>query len=263
MVSREVLESIRRLIDGERLGAVATVVAGPDVGAKAVLDTEAGWIAGSLPAEVAGDVAADAGELMGFEQNRTLQYGEREVFIETVAPPPHLLIFGAVHIAQPLTTFAVHLGFRVTVCDARPAFITPERFPDADEVVVGWPGEVLDRLTIDRRTFVVLLVHDARYEDPVFRVLHHQPVRYIGAMGSRRTHRLRRERLAGQGWTDEELDRIHGPVGLDIGAETPEEMAIAILAEMIQVRYGSGTGLSLKGTEGRIHAQRTDDPGDV
>ncbi len=258
-----VLEAIADLAKRERLGAVATVVDGPDTGAKAALDFETGYVAGALPEAIAADVLADARELMDREQNRTLAYGDREVFVETVAPDPNLLVFGAVHIAQPLATMAKLLGFSVTICDARPAFTSRERFPDADEVLVGWPGDVMDRLTIDRRTYVVILSHDARFEDPVFPVLKERPVRYIGAMGSRRTHRMRSERLAGEGWSDDEIARIHGPVGLDIGAEQPAEVAVSILAEMIQVRYGSGTGLSLKGREGRIHRQRTEDTGDV
>ncbi len=260
---REVLAAVADLAKRERLAAVVTVIAGPDAGEKAALDFETGYVAGSLPAEIADDVREDAVALMDTEQNRTLGYGDREVFIETVAPGPRLLIFGAVHIAEPLTTMARALGYSVTIVDARAAFTTTERFPDADDVLLGWPEQVLDRLTIDRRTYVVILVHDARYEDPIFPVLRERPVRYIGAMGSRRTHRARRERLMGQGWTEDEVGRIHGPVGLDIGAETPAEVAVSILAEMTQVRYGSGTGLSLTGREGRIHLQRTEDGGDV
>ncbi len=259
----DVLDAVADLAKRERLGAVATVVAGPGTGAKAAIDFESGYVAGALPADVAGDVLADARELMDREQNRTLAYGDREVFVETVAPDPHLLVFGAVHIAQPLAAMAKLLGFTVTICDARPAFTTHERFPEADDVVVGWPGEVMDRLTIDRRTYVVILSHDARFEDPVFPVLKERPVRYIGAMGSRRTHAKRSKRLAVSGWSDAEIARIHGPVGLDIGAEQPAEVAVSILAEMIQVRYGVGSGLSLRGREGRIHLQRTEDTGDV
>ncbi len=260
---KDVHAAVADLAKRERLGAVVTVVEGPDTGAKAAIDFEAGYVAGELPADIAPDVLADARQLMEREQHRTLGYGDREVFVETVAPDPHLLIFGAVHIAQPLAAVAKMLGFTVTVCDARPAFTTRERFPEADAVVVGWPGAVMDELTIDRRTYVVILSHDARFEDPVFPVLKERPVRYIGAMGSRRTHRKRSERLAAEGWSESEIARIHGPVGLDIGAEQPAEVAVSILAEMIQVRYGSGTGLSLTGREGRIHLQRTDDEGDV
>ncbi|NNC93226.1 MAG: xanthine dehydrogenase, partial [Acidimicrobiia bacterium] len=132
-----VVASLNRLVAEEKLGALATLVEGPEIGAKAVIEHDAGFVAGELPAEIAGDVLADARALMDEEQNRTLQYGERSVFIETVAPPPHLVVFGAVHIAQPLSTMAKQLGFHITISDARGAFTTPERFPDADRVLVG------------------------------------------------------------------------------------------------------------------------------
>ncbi len=250
------------MVTEERLGAVATVVEGSGVGAKAVIDFDAGYIAGELPADVAADVLADAKALMEHEQNRTLAYGDTEVFIETVAPRPHLVVFGAVHVAQPLSTMARQLGFHVTISDARPVFTTSDRFPDADRVLVGWPDELKDEITLDRRTYVVLLSHDARFEDPVLPWVLDSPVKYVGAMGSRRTSAKRVEKLTALGYSQEQIARIHGPVGLDIGAEQPAETAISILAEMIQVRYGSGTGESLKGMTRRIHAQRTEDEGD-
>ena len=257
------IEAVRRLVDQERLGAVATVVVGPDLGATAVIDAELGMVAGTFPGQILGDVLADARRLMAGEQNRTLVYGDREVFIETVAPPPRLVIFGAVHIAQPLSRIATELGFKVIVSDARPAFTTPERFPDAEQVLVGWPDEVKGRIDIDGRTYVVILSHDARFEDPLLPWVLDGPARYIGAMGSRRTHAKRVEKLMAMGYDTEAVARIHGPIGLDIGAEQPAEVAVSILAEMIQVRYGSGTGTSLRGRPGRIHQQRSDDPGDT
>lgn len=250
------IEAVKQLIAQERLGSVATVVAGDGIGAKAVIDFEDGVIAGALPGDVATDVVADAAELMSREQNRTLSYGDRSVFIETIAPQPLMLIFGAGHNAQPLSTMAGQLGFRVVVADARPMWATDDRFPDADRVIVDWPEAVFEKIVPDRRTYVVLLSHDARFEDPVFNAVHGKPVRYLGAIGSRRTHAARRERLAAEGWSEEELDRIYGPIGLDIGSETPAEMAISILAEIIQARYGKGTGISLRGQEGRVHKQR-------
>lgn len=256
------IEALQALIAEEQLGALATMVEGPEIGAKAVIDYDAGVVAGELPTDIADDVLADARVLMDQEQNRTLEYGERAVFIETVAPPPHLVVFGAVHIAQPLSTMAKLLGFHVTISDARGAFTTPERFPDADLVLVGWPDDLKDDIALDRRTYVVLLSHDARFEDPVLPWVLESPVRYIGAMGSRKTSAKRVERLLGQGYSDVQVARIHGPVGLDIGAETPAETAVSILAEIIQVRYGSGTGQSLVGITSRIHSQRTEDSGD-
>ncbi len=253
------LNAIRSLVADERLGATATVVAGPGLGTSAVIDAEQGLIAGELPEALVADVVADAAELMDHEQSRTLVYGDREVFIETLAPPPVLLLFGAGHVSQPLAVMGRQLGFRVIVADARPLWATEERFPDVDELIVAWPEKVLERIELDRRTYVALLNHDPRFEDPVFPSVKDAPVRYIGAMGSRRTHRARIERLLAAGWTEAETSRIHGPIGLDIGAETPEEMAVSILGEIVQVRYGHGSGISLRGSEGRIHAQRGDD----
>lgn len=254
-------DAILTQIHEERLGAVLTALSGPNIGQKAVLDYDDGVKAGTLV--VASSVLHDAQELMARERNATLIYDQDEVFVEILAPPPHLLIFGAVHTAQALTALASLLGYRVVVSDARAAFTTEERFPQAAEILVGWPDELADRLTIDRRTYVVLLSHDARFEDPVLPMVLASPAKYVGAMGSRRTHAKRIARLEEAGYSPEQIARIHGPIGLDIGAETPEETAVSILAEMIQVRYGVGTGASLIGREGRIHLQRTGDEGDV
>lgn len=256
-----VLGAVRKLVEAEQLGAVCTIVSGPDIGSKAVVDADAGYVAGALPADIADAVQADAVSLMGHEQNRTLGYGDHEVYIETVAPQPLLLVFGAGHISQPLYRMAQEIGFKVVVSDARETWATTTRFPDVDELIVGWPDEVFARYQPDRRTYVVLLSHDARFEDPVMPVVRATPVRYIGAMGSRRTHRDRVVRLHKMGWSDDEVARIHGPVGLELGAETPAEMAVSIVGEMIQVRYGHGSGLSLHGRDGRIHVQRGDEDG--
>jgi xanthine dehydrogenase accessory factor len=212
-----------------------------------------------LDPSIRDQVAEDALTLMRSEQHRTLEYGDTTVFIETLAPPQDLIIFGAVHIGQSLALFGSQMGYRVTVVDARSAFATQERFPTADRVLAGWPRELLDQLTFDSRTWVVVLAHDQRHEDPVLDAALKSDVRYVGAMGSRRTHDLRVERLADRGFTIQEISRIHGPIGLDIGAETPQEVAISILAEMTMVRYGSGSGTPLHGRTGRVHLQRPED----
>lgn len=252
-------EAIQAILDAEQFGSVATVVDGPSVGSKAVIDGSGTVVAGSLPEEIADDVLSDAVTLMGHEQHRALEYGEHSVFIETLAPPPDLLVFGAVHIGQALASFGAQMGFRVTVVDSRAPFVTEERFPTAHRLLVGWPRDLMDQLTFDRRTWVVVLSHDPRHETPPLEAALKSDTRYIGAMGSRRTHGLRVERLRELGFGDEDIERIHSPVGLDIGAETPQEVAVSILAEMTMVRYGAGSGVSLKGTDGRVHKQRQDD----
>lgn len=253
-----ILDAVARMIDQEQLGALATVVDGPDRGARALIGGDGRLVAGGLPDEITPAVTGDAVTLMSNEQSRTLSYGERDVFIETLAPPPRLIVWGADEVAVTLTAVAGMVGFRSIVCDPRPAFAAADRFPGADEVLVGWPGDLEHRLECDGRTFVVVLTHDERVEGPLLPLLLASPARYIGALGSRRTHRKRCERLAAAGWSAPDVARIHGPVGLDIGAETAAEVAVSILAEMIAARYGSGTGESLVGIEGRIHAQRGD-----
>lgn len=251
-------QAIQQLLDNEQFGSVVTFVDGPNIGVKAVIDADGTVVAGSIPGAVEADVISDAMTLMSHEQNRTLEYGEESAFFETLAPPPDLIIFGAVHIGQALASFGAQMGYRVTVVDSRAPFVTEERFPTAYRLLTGWPRDLMDQLTFDQRTWVVVLSHDPRHETPPLEAALKTDTRYIGAMGSRRTHDLRVERLRGLGFGDEDMARIHSPVGLDIGAETPQEVAVSILAEMTLVRYGAGTGISLRGTEGRVHKQRGD-----
>jgi xanthine dehydrogenase accessory factor len=237
VVTSPVLDATRNLIEKDVFGVVATVITGPDAGAKAVLDADGQLIAGSVPDRLDSPVHADATELMARETSTTLAYGEDEVFYEVVAPRPRLFVFGAVHIAQELIQHAGMLGFHTVVADPRPAFVTEDRFPDADERRVGWPGDVVGREELDARTFVVVLTHDRRFEDPLWPLVLPTEVRYIGAMGSSKTTAGRRQRLLEAGFSEEQVDRIHGPIGLDVGARAAGEVAIAILGEMISVRY--------------------------
>jgi xanthine dehydrogenase accessory factor len=247
-----VLAACAAALENETLCARVAVVAGPEIGASALVAHDGSVTAGSLPGMVAEDVIADAVSIMERESNTTLSYGDHEVFFETLAPRPQLLVFGAVHIAQSLSVLARHLGYHVTVSDARPAFTTPERFPGADRLLVGWPDQIAHQLTFDLRTFVVVLSHDARFEDPLWPLIRGRQVRYLGAMGSTRTAAARRQRLLASGWTEEEVGRIHGPIGIDIGAETPGEVAVAILAEMTRDRYSSDRPLETRGESRRI-----------
>ncbi|MFQ6392562.1 XdhC family protein [Nocardia sp. KC 131] len=185
--------------------------------------------------------------------------GTAFVFVHT--PPPLMLICGAVDFARALSVQGAQLGYRVVVCDARPIFATPQRFPAADEVVVQWPHRYLQRLAeggrIDGRTVVCVLSHDPKFDDAVLdAVLRLPSVGYVGAMGSRRTHELRLQRLRERGWGAADLRRLRGPIGLDLGARTPEETAVAIAAQILADRYGR-TAAPLADTTGPIHAERT------
>ncbi len=258
-----VLDDVAGVIAAEEFGAVVTVIEGDGIGSRALMHPDGSVRSGALPEVILDDVAVDVVELLAHEQSKAVAYESHEVFIEPLIPLPNLVIFGAVHVAQELTKHATMLGFRVTVSDARPAFLTEERFPEAVALLRGWPEDILDKLILDARTYIVLLSHDVRFEEPVLKAVLPSEVKYIGAMGSRRTHAKRVEKLLGEGFTQEQVGRIHGPVGLDLGAEGPGETAISIIAEMIHSRYGSGTGVSLRGRSGRIHRQRTQDEGDV
>ena len=177
---------------------------------------------------------------------------ELSVFVQSFAPPPRMLVFGAIDFAAAVARIGKFLGYRVTVCDARPVFATTASFPDADEVVTSWPHRYLSSITTDERTVICVLTHDPKFDVPVLEVALRRPAAYIGAMGSRRTHEDRMDRLREAGLNEDELARLRSPVGLDLGARTPEETAVAIAAELIQLRWG-GSGQPLTATAGRIH----------
>jgi xanthine dehydrogenase accessory factor len=245
--------------------AVATVIAGPGrIGARRVIwgSADAGAPGGSLGAGDRLDAAVDddvrgmlAQGLTGVR--RYGAHGERRgdelsVFVNSFAPPPRMLVFGAIDFAAAVARVGKFLGYRVTVCDARGLFATPARFPDADEVVVDWPHRYLGGVDTDTRTVICVLTHDPKFDVPLLEVALRRPAAYIGAMGSRRTHDDRIERLREQGLTDAELTRLRSPIGLDLGARTPEETAVSVAAELIQLRWG-GSGRPLTQTAGRIH----------
>ncbi len=185
------------------------------------------------------------------------------LLVQSCLPPPRLLVFGAADFAAALTRAGRFLGHRVTVCDARPVFATPERFPEAQEVRTDWPHRYLDRQwaagLLDRRTAVCVLTHDAKFDVPLLVRALRLPLAYVGAMGSRRTHedRLRRLRAAGLG--EAELARLRSPIGLDLGARTPEETALSITAEIVALRHG-GTGRPLTTLTGPVHPHRAPAP---
>jgi xanthine dehydrogenase accessory factor len=244
--------------------AVATVISGPgQVGARRVIWGDLSRAStGSLGAGDRLDAAVDddARGMLAQGLTGTRHYGEHgerrgdelAVFVNSFAPPPQMLVFGAIDFAAAVARAGKFLGYHVTVCDARPVFATKSRFPEADEVVVDWPHRFLAGVDVDARTVICVLTHDPKFDVPVLEVALRTPAGYIGAMGSRRTHEDRLERLRAVGMTEAELARLRSPIGLDLGARTPEETAVSIAAELIQLRWG-GTGRALTETAGRIH----------
>jgi xanthine dehydrogenase accessory factor len=262
--------------------AVATVISGPgQVGARRVIWSAADPPAGDEPTAAerghpgghhgswgtlgSGDrldqaVDDDARGMLAQGLTGVRQYGpegerrgdDLSVFVHSFAPPPRMLVFGAIDFAAAVAREGKFLGYRVTVCDARPVFATRARFPDADEVVNDWPHRYLAGQAVDERTVICVLTHDPKFDVPLLEVALRTPAAYIGAMGSRRTHDDRLARLREAGLSEDELARLRSPIGLDLGARTPEETAVAIAAELIQLRWG-GSGRPLTVTSGRIH----------
>ena len=269
-VTRESFAELGEVADdiaNSRPVAVATVVEHPVaawVGRRLVIrpDEVSGRL-GSARADAA--VADDARGLLAAGRSETLTYGpagERHgegmrVFVWSVAPPPRMLVFGAIDFAAAVARQGSFLGYHVTVCDARGVFATRSRFPSADEVVVDWPHRYLraesEAGRIDERTVMCVLTHDPKFDVPLLEVALRLPqVGYVGAMGSRRTHTDRLERLREAGLTDEELARLCSPIGLDLGGRTPEETAVSVAAEIIAARWG-GRGRPLSQLNGPIH----------
>jgi xanthine dehydrogenase accessory factor len=166
-----------------------------------------------------------------------------EVFLEVFARRPRLVIFGGVHIAVALVPLAKMLGYYTVVADGRQAFLAKERFPEADELLLAWPEEAFRQVGLDSATYVCLLSHDPKFDEPAMELALRSPAAYIGAIGSRKTQTARRERLRAQGFREDDLARVHGPIGLDLGGRSPAETALAIMAEMTAVRYGRGVGV--------------------
>jgi xanthine dehydrogenase accessory factor len=240
-------DTFRACLDQESGVVLVTVVAGTSgVGEKLVVRAD-GTVDGRLAsAELARKAVADAMTFLQGERSNLVEYdvgdGQYSVFHDVFPAPPQLVIVGASHAASALCSFAALAGYRVVVCDARAAFAIPEHFPEAAEVLKGWPQEVLPTLHLTENTYVVLLSHDPRFDHPTLEHVLPSAVRYIGAIGSSRTQAQRFQRLRDEGYSDEQLSRVYGPVGLDIGGRTPEETALAILGEITAVRRGAKAG---------------------
>ncbi len=235
-------DELKHNIASERLCALATIVSGDHVGAKLLIYPDSRTLGDLGDQKLNAQVVRDAQELMRFERSENCVYERAEIFIEVFAPNPKLIIFGGVHTAIPLTQFAQMLGFRVVIVDGRGRFATRERFPTADKIIVAWPDEAIAQMEIESSTYVAILTHDPKFDIPALKALSTTNPRYIGSMGSRETRKQHFAELRSAGVSDEFLSRVHGPVGLDLGARTAEEMALAIIAEIVAVRYGRAGG---------------------
>jgi xanthine dehydrogenase accessory factor len=247
-VSDELLERLAKVVERTERAVLFTVVEGEGAG-RQLLVTADGERVGEGPDEQFEEVLRGGRNVL-----LDLESGQK-VFAEVYGPPPRLLVFGAVDTAEALCRAARQIGWRTIVSDARGKFATPDRLPSADELVVSWPDEALERVRPDDQTAVVVLTHDERFDVPALKGTLETDAFYVGALGSRRNQARRRERLLEAGVEEAELERISGPAGLDIGAETPAETAVSILAEILAVRAGRD-GSRLKESSGRIHAER-------
>ncbi|MGA5066588.1 XdhC family protein [Streptomyces exfoliatus] len=243
--------------------ALARITAGPEeLMGRALLVRPDGSYEGALGGhpELDRTAAGEARAMLDAGRTGTVEIGEDgsrcgqplTLLVESSVPAPRMIVFGAIDFAAALVRVGKFLGYHVTVCDARPVFATPARFPEADEVVVEWPHRYLESTEADGRTVLCVLTHDAKFDVPLLQAALKLPVAYVGAMGSRRTHEDRNERLRGVGVTELELARLRSPIGLDLGARTPEETALSIGAEIVANRRG-GSGASLTGAHTPIH----------
>ena len=257
-------QTLAAAIRAEDPVALATLVEGPEelVGGKLIVRPGSSAL-GTLgdpdldrvvTRDALGELAAGLTVTRHYGRHGEARQREVSIFIESFAPPPRMIIFGAVDVTAALAKVAKILGYRVTVCDARPVFATHGRFPMADEVVVDWPNRYLAKVggELGPRDAVCVLTHDPKFDVPAIVAALETDIGYLGAMGSRRTHEDRVSRLRDAGVSDAELERVMAPIGLDIGARTPEETAVSICAEMIALRTGR-TAPSLRDAEGPIH----------
>ncbi len=235
------LTPIAEAIRDERSVALAVKVTGPAIGEKHLVHG-----GGNTDGELAEQVRA----LLSRGETGFVTVDGDEVFVSSFAPRPRMYVFGAIDFASSVASIGRFLGYRVTVCDARAKFVTPERFPDADELVVEWPDRFLEQAPIDERTVICCLTHDNKFDVPILKTAVRSPAGYIGAMGSRRTTERRAEHLREQGVTEDELARIHAPIGLPIGSRSPEEVAVAVAAQIISVFNSKAPRVSAKAVAG-------------
>jgi xanthine dehydrogenase accessory factor len=245
------LDELRAVVESGERAVVLTVIAGGEVGAKLLVRAD-GEAVGNAPPELAG--LAPAAIRRG--RSHTIEHDGLTLFADVYGPPPRLFVYGAVDTAEALCAAAKALGWHTIVADARARFATRDRVPSADELLVEWPDEALARVQPDAGTAIFVLTHDDKFDIPLLTAVVRTDAFYIGALGSRRNQQRRREVLRDEGLSDEELERINGPAGLDIGAESPAETALSMLAEALAVRAGRDGG-PLRGSRHRIHSEPT------
>lgn len=262
LLDPEILERIARAVREDAPLALAIRLDGDETGWERVIrgdDTYGSLGTEGLDYAVSGEarafLATGTTAVRSFGSSGEPTLADVRVFIGSFAPKPNMYIFGGVDFTRAMVHSGKDLGYRVTVVDARPIFATPERFPQADDVVVAWPDEFLSRAPVEERTAIIVLTHDPKFDIPLLLVALRTSAGYIGAMGSRRTHAERVAKLREEGVTEEQLSRINAPIGLDIGAQTPEETAISIAAEIIALRTGHEGGRLSAGTA-PVHGTR-------
>jgi xanthine dehydrogenase accessory factor len=238
---QQVYESIADCLETRQLMAAATVVAGPGLGKKILLWSKSPAQGDLGSPEINRAAMVDIQRQIGAQEPGRFSYptpeGGVEVFVDVFAPPPRLVVIGAVHIAIHLVSLAKILGYYTIIIDPRSAFATRERFPHADELIVEWPSTAIERLQPDEATYLACLSHDEKLDNPALEVALARPTRYVGALGSRRTHAKRVQDLQELGVAEEQLKRIHAPIGLKLGAKYPEEIALEIMAEVQAARH--------------------------
>ncbi|MGJ0156964.1 XdhC family protein [Streptomyces sp. CH8.1] len=261
--ARAVFEAALAAASRGEAAALARIAQGPaELMGRAVLVRTEGPFEGGLGGhpELDRTIAEEARAMLDAGRTGVLEIGADgrlcgeplKVLVESSVPPPRMIVFGAIDFASALVRIGKFLGYRVTVCDARPVFATKNRFPEADEIVVDWPHRYLESTGVDGRTVLCVLTHDAKFDVPLLELALKLPVAYVGAMGSRRTHEDRNKRLRDVGVTEIELARLRSPIGLDLGARSPEETALSIAAEIVANRRG-GSGVALTGARIPIH----------
>jgi xanthine dehydrogenase accessory factor len=257
LIEPELGPELVRAARGESAAAVLIELpAGSPGAADGAAPPAAGPLAGARLVAAAGEIADQAqaaaiGQALELGRSSVVETDRGQVFVEAFGVPPRLVVFGAVDVARSLVRLAHEVGFRIAVVDARAAFLTRERFPEADELLLGWPDELADRLALRPADAVAVLTHDPKLDDPAIVAAMRAGCRYVGAIGSRRTQAARRERLVVAGLSEAQLARLRGPIGLDLGGREPAETALAILAEVVAARYGAGGGSLAGRRDGR------------